>query len=601
MLLRQYAVSWWLILIWLNPCEAMCPHECTCRQSEKGRRRVTCTMGGMADPLPTAEMAADMEVLEIGAPADNWNALTLGQLFQNFKALQELHIRRSTLTAIGMHAFWGVPSLRILDLPENNITTLLDHNFRGLVNLVELNLESNRIDRLPIGAFRHLSELRVLNLERNLISDLVPKVFMKMSKLEVLKTSWNPISELDPEVFKDILELRVWQCRGCHLKRINTQIYHLLPYLAHLDLGQNRMQFLEADEFIDLHRLRVLKLDGNQLPVVLERTFVNNVHLRVLCLARNRIAKITNTAFLNLTNLVELDIGYNKLDRLEADTLHPISEKLQKLIISGNNFGISVIRLALQVTPHVTDLAIADLKLKDLPKNVIPSHVQHLNLSGNYLSNLSDSALPEQLLSLDLRGNPFRGLDDQLILRLEHVHTLHLDNITWTCELCHISPMLFRVNTSVFLANITCMYPMTLRGVSLASLNFEDIKQCGEEVDPNVSELSHFVKNKLGLIMGASGLLIFLVICVLFVVISCVKRHATHNADIKEKEVRTREIRMDSTATAIFVGGGPGGKNEISFKFPLDLTERKLSVSTIDEMKKETMINSIPNGTGTGI
>lgn len=205
MLLHRHVLSTCLVLLWLLPVSTLCPSECSCRLDEKGRRKVSCFLGEMLDPIPTEDMDIGMEVLEITAPKDRWNYLTLGPIFQQFKKLQEIHIVRSNLMQIVMHAFWGVPSLKILDLHYNNLTVVFDHNFRGLVNLIELNLDDNRIDRLPSGAFKHLSELRILTLQRNNLSELVPRLFLKLTKLQVLKISGNPLMELNPEVFKDIL------------------------------------------------------------------------------------------------------------------------------------------------------------------------------------------------------------------------------------------------------------------------------------------------------------------------------------------------------------------------------------------------------------
>lgn len=203
--LDLFVLSWCLVLIWLYPSIALCPVRCSCKQSERGKRKVSCTKGGMVDPIPTSNMDQGMEFLEISAPDDKWNMLTIGAIFQRFKSLEEVHIVRSTVLHIGMHAFWGVPTLRVLNLTCNNISSVLDHNFRGLVSLVELNLDDNVINNLPIGVFRHLSELRILTLKRNNIKELVPRVFSKLGKLQVLKISGNNIEELNPEVFKDIL------------------------------------------------------------------------------------------------------------------------------------------------------------------------------------------------------------------------------------------------------------------------------------------------------------------------------------------------------------------------------------------------------------
>lgn len=203
---RRHVISSCLLLLWsLLPVLTICPSECTCRLDDKGRRKVSCFLGDMIDPIPTDYMDIDMEIIEISAPVKRWNYLTLGSIFQQFKKLQEIHLMRSNIIQIVMHAFWGVPTLKVLNLSYNNLTIVFDHNFRGLVNLIELNLDDNQIDRLPSGAFKHLTELRILTLQRNYLNELVPRLFFKLTKLQVLKISGNPLIELNPEVFKDVL------------------------------------------------------------------------------------------------------------------------------------------------------------------------------------------------------------------------------------------------------------------------------------------------------------------------------------------------------------------------------------------------------------
>lgn len=208
MLLHWHLLSSSLVLLFLYPSSALCPSQCSCRQDEKGKRKVSCTKGGMLNPIPTSSMDPGMEILEIVAPEDNRNVLTLGSIFQNFRQLEELHIIRSNILQIGMHAFWGVPSLKVLNLTFNNLSAVYDHNFRGLVNLLELHLDDNAISSLHSGVFKHLTELRILTLQRNRLVELVPRLFVKLGKLQVLKLSGNELNELAPEVFKDILVSR---------------------------------------------------------------------------------------------------------------------------------------------------------------------------------------------------------------------------------------------------------------------------------------------------------------------------------------------------------------------------------------------------------
>ncbi|RZC34762.1 LRR 8 and/or Shisa domain containing protein, partial [Asbolus verrucosus] len=382
-------------------------------------------------------------------------------------------------------------------------------------------------------------------------------------------------------------ELRVLECRACGLRRINTQIYHLLPYLSHLDLGNNQMQFIASDEFRDLRRLHSLKLDGNQLPVVLEKTFVRQQELKYLCLARNRLAKITNTAFLNLTSLTDLDIGYNKLDRMEMVALQHVADTLQRLVISGNAFGVNVIKNILQTVHNVHDLEIAKMKLRSIPKGFIPDRIRKLNISRNNLTEISVESLPKQLLELDLSYNKLTELDERLIFRLEDMRHVSLTGNVWSCTVCHLGTALLRVNRSSLFRNLTCASPRYLRGRSFSSLRLEELTGCKNlEDDDEDASLSD---NKLSLAVGITSLIVFLIVCIIFVVCSCMRRRARNSMQEQKRLAERRENSLDNP-TAIFA------KGEISFKFPLDLTERKVSVSTIDEIKKDTQ--TLPNGTG---
>lgn len=61
--------------------------------------------------VPIKEFDEEINVIVIRKPK---NTLALGALFQSLKKLEILRIIESNVAAIGMHAFWGVPSLRIL-------------------------------------------------------------------------------------------------------------------------------------------------------------------------------------------------------------------------------------------------------------------------------------------------------------------------------------------------------------------------------------------------------------------------------------------------------------------------------------------------------
>ncbi|KAG8271450.1 hypothetical protein J6590_062263 [Homalodisca vitripennis] len=127
-----------LLLLLLAGISCICPPECECELDVRGRRQVMCTKGGMQVPIPITQMDAMLEVLKISAPDHNQNALTIGPIFQQFSQLEEIHIVKSNIPAIGKHSFWGVPTLKMLNLTQNNISQVLESNFQVLEGLALL-------------------------------------------------------------------------------------------------------------------------------------------------------------------------------------------------------------------------------------------------------------------------------------------------------------------------------------------------------------------------------------------------------------------------------------------------------------------------------
>lgn len=62
--------------------------------------------------IPIKELDEEINVIIIRKPKNIIGSI--GAVFQTFKKLEIIRIIDSNVPAIGVHAFWGVPSLRIL-------------------------------------------------------------------------------------------------------------------------------------------------------------------------------------------------------------------------------------------------------------------------------------------------------------------------------------------------------------------------------------------------------------------------------------------------------------------------------------------------------
>ncbi|XP_018569159.1 leucine-rich repeat-containing protein 15-like [Anoplophora glabripennis] len=565
----------------------LCPTKCTCYLDQKGRTSVLCKEGGMVGPLNLNNVSLDTEVIKIIAPEDNMNELTMSPVFQSYKNLEEIHITKSNVPQLGMHFFWGLDRLDVLNLTQNNITQPLDHNFRGLSRLKELYLDDNRIISLPSGTFRHLRELKVLSVQRNRIEELTPRIFLEIGKLKVLKLSGNNLKVLNPEVFKDVQELRHLECRGCTLNQLDNDIYHLLPHLAYLDLGNNYISTLLPEEMKDLTRLKHFKLDGNQITTIHDSTFAQQFALRKLNLARNQIERIYPNAFENLDNLTELDLGYNKLERLGF--LEPVADTLEVLVLSGNRLRVTALQELLKVE-SLRELRLAECGLADIPLDIFPKGLSVLDLSGNYLGALPSELLPPILSELDLSSNRFRGLGEDVLILLDNIQTLRLNNNSWSCDLCHIVPLLDRINRSAVFRDIICLGPYTVRNKKLGFIQKNELTWCTAS-SHTTSDANFYLigeDGKVGIIAASTSVcLLFLTVLAIVGALCYSKRHAAKYYTHEDKLAVEGESIFDNNHSPLFCDG------ELSFKFPLDTSEKKVSIATIDEIKKE---HTITNG-----
>ncbi|KAJ8963020.1 hypothetical protein NQ317_005465 [Molorchus minor] len=567
---------------------AGCPVKCNCSLDQRGRISLICNQGGMVGPLNLDEVNRDTEVLKITAPDDNMNSLTMSPVFRNFKNLEEIHITKSNIPQLGEHFFYGLTKLDVLNLSQNNITQPLDRNFLGLFKLKELYLDDNRIISLPSGTFRHLHELKVLSVQRNRIQELTPRIFLEISKLKVLKLSGNNLKELHPEVFKDVQELRSLECRSCGLTRLNNEIYHLLLHLTHLDLGNNEISSIPQEELRELTHLKYLRLDGNRIAAVEDYTFTHQSMLKKLNIARNRIEVISGDAFENLNNLTDLDVAYNKLETLGF--LKPISDNLEVLTLSGNYLKPYHLKDLLDLGV-LRELRLGEAGITDVSHEVFPQTVGILDLSGNHLSMLSRNLLPLNLIELDISKNRFRGIDDDLLSFLENIQSLKLDNNPWSCDLCYIVPLLERVNKSAIFREIVCTSPLTVRGKKLGLIRKSELTWCTSP-SYTASDANFFLigeDGKVGII--AAGTSVCLLLLTVFAIIGALcysKRHAAKYYTHEDKLAMEGESIFENNQSPLFCDG------ELSFKFPLDANEKKVSIATIDELKKD---HSITNGT----
>lgn len=373
------------------------------------------------------------------------------------------------------------------------------------------------------------------------------------------------------------------------MTELNNEIFHLLPHLGHLDLGDNEIKTLPNEKLRDLISLKHFDLDGNHISVIYDFTFVHQQILERLNLARNQITRISHGAFKDVRNLTELDLSHNKLEKFNF--LETLTESLQVLVLNGNQFKLDALDVLTNMSVLGT-LRLAECDLTDIYANIFPPTLSVLDLAGNHLSVLSKEVLPPYLQQLDLSRNRFRGLGKDVLCFLDNTPRLKLENNLWSCDLCYIVPLLERVNKSAIFRDIICSSPYIMKGKKLEMISKKELTWCAVP-SYSVSDANFFLigeDSRIGII--AAGTSVFLLVLTVFAIIGALcysKRHAARYYTHEDKLAREGEsIFDDPNHSPLFCDG------ELNFKFPLDSGDKKISIATIDELKKEQMIT---NGT----
>uniref|UniRef100_A0A182M6A0 LRRCT domain-containing protein n=1 Tax=Anopheles culicifacies TaxID=139723 RepID=A0A182M6A0_9DIPT len=574
-----------------NATTRKCPHDCHCDLDQKGRYRTVCNkVEWMIPPLPQFE--PDVEVLII---SNTRNPINVGPQFQFFTKLEILRIVNGNIPSVGDRSFWGLKRLKTIDISHNNITQLGTENFRGQDNLLELDLSRNRLDNIASGTFVHLKELKTLHLVANSITEFNQRLFLHLAKLKYLDVSHNSIDDLPPEVFKDVQDLKIFKLRGCRLSKINPQIYNILSHLTELDLGQNQkanfshknnffqFKYLDREEFKDLRHLQKLRLDGNQLSVIVDELFMYQRELTFLDVSRNRLAKIADRAFENLSNLTYLDASYNKLSLIEPACFRPL-RNLQTLNISGNlQLDLSEMEETIQIIKDINGLMVADMGA--LPPNLFSPfrRLSALNLSGNHIDNMTLQIIEplNHLVFLDLSRNQLNGIPERYATQLARIADVKLENNPLICDWCHMGPLITqakKLKRGLPWQEVPrCFLPERLREVRIDGLHQDGVEDCMEVIvdeDHDAASTSHNFLEQAGSvsILAACGLIIFIILAIIVVSTAlCLSRHRARYYTHEDK----RDAILEKNAETPIITTG----SEINFKFPYN--ER---VCTIDEM-----------------
>ncbi|EHH50515.1 hypothetical protein EGM_01359 [Macaca fascicularis] len=344
-------------------------------------------------------------------------------------------------------------SVRHLDLSHGFIFSLNSRVFETLQDLQVLNLAYNKINKIVVEAFYGLDNLQVLNLSYNLLGELYSSNFYGLPKVAYIDLQKNHIGIIQDQTFKFLENLQTLDLRDNALTTI-----HFIPSIPDI--------FLSGNKLVTLSEINLT---------------ANFIHL-----SENRLENLDILYFLlRVPHLQILILNQNRLSSCSGDQTPSENPSLEQLFLGENMLQLAwETELCWDVFEGLSNLQVLYLNnnyLNSLPPGIFKhlTALKGLSLNSNRLTVFSHNDLPANLEILDISGNQLLAPDPDVFVSLS---VLDITHNKFICE-CALSTFIHWLNhTNVTIAgppaDIHCVYPDSLSGVSLFSLSTE---ACDEE------------------------------------------------------------------------------------------------------------------------
>ncbi|XP_067372453.1 toll-like receptor 8 [Channa argus] len=348
-----------------------------------------------------------------------------------------------------------------LNLSENCIANISGKSFSNLRNLTKLDLRwANKKDTLTIhvDAFQNLTKLNhliltgtrltkipqniplsvtILELNNNKIVLLDNSSLAKLANVTKLAFSkncywWNPCGQSITIIDDSFAVMTKMKDLDLSFNNL-TQVPKGLPQsLITLKLGSNRIQYISEVDFLGLHNLSVLKIQGNcprcenaPYPCVScpngslaihPDAFKNQKQLETLHLGGNSLEHLNPSWFQSLKKLKKLFLSFNFLLKAITEDAKFLKylPKLEKLDLSFN--------FALKLYPVELNLSQEFSKLRSLRT----LHLQGLVFQNIKVNTLSPLYELKNLSALNLGTNFIIHSDATVFRKLTHLKMIYL-------------------------------------------------------------------------------------------------------------------------------------------------------------------------------
>jgi len=150
----------------------------------------------------------------------------------------------------------------------------------------------------------------------------------------VVDLSYNKLTYLREGLLEQALcAVRRLSLSNNQIDRLPRYMLEHLPYLAHLDLADNALTWLDVGAFTN-PSLSVVDLSGNRLRKIVSMTFLYLPALRSVDLARNEISYVYKFAFYRMCSDARTPIAVSlRANRLDCEPGNAVARFIRMLYI----------------------------------------------------------------------------------------------------------------------------------------------------------------------------------------------------------------------------------------------------------------------------
>ncbi|XP_060102416.1 toll-like receptor 3 [Heteronotia binoei] len=256
------------------------------------------------------------------------------------------------------------------------------------------------------------TNITTLDISHNQLRTLPPANLTKYNQLLYLDAGFNTISKLQPELCQNLHLLKGLNLQRNQLHILSDNVFTYCTNLRELNLGFNIIA-IRKDSFKSLKNLKSLDVSHNGLSSTKLGSQQQLESLQELVMSQNKITELKKEDFLFLSNssLQILDLSSNPLTEIYPGCFHAI----------GKLFGLNLNKV--QLGPN---------RMEKLSLELSSTSIQNLSLSQVQLSRISNLTFNgmqrTNLTILDLSNNYMTVIENGSFVWFKSLQTLNLEN-----------------------------------------------------------------------------------------------------------------------------------------------------------------------------